>query len=111
MASRKLAAEVPAWKLTIQKWLYNRSYFPQLGMMRDDIREETEDVKEAIRRLPKRLYDARNFRIVRALNLSTKKSVLPKEEWTKLENDVMYLKPYLEEVVAERKEKMLWNKK
>lgn len=56
------------------------------GMMRDDIREETEDVKEAIRRLPKHLYDARNFRIVRALNLSTKKTVLPKEEWTKLEN-------------------------
>lgn len=50
--------------------------------MRDDCLNETEDVKEAIRRLPKDLYDERVFRIARALSLSNKKTILPKEEWT-----------------------------
>ena len=53
--------------------------------MRDDIREENSEVLEAIRRLPKEVYDARNFRLIRALNLSNRKVVLPREEWTKLE--------------------------
>ncbi|GAB1610631.1 cytochrome b-c1 complex subunit 7-like [Argonauta hians] len=110
-ALRKSASEAPAWFKVVQQWFYNRSYFNQLGLMRDDTRRETADVKEAIRRLPKDVYDARNFRIIRALNLSNKKIVLPREEWTQLKDDVLYLKPYIAEVVKERKERQQWNSK
>lgn len=38
------------------------------------------------------------------------KTILPKEEWTKYENDTKYLEPYLKEVISEREEKEEWNK-
>ena len=78
--------------------------------MRDDTLHETEDVKEAIRRLPEHLYNDRMFRIKRALDLSMRHQILPKEQWTKYE-DKFYLKPYLKEVIRERKEKEEWAKK
>ena len=53
--------------------------------MRDDCLHETPDVKEAIQRLPPDLYDARQFRISRAMYLSNRKEILPKDEWTKME--------------------------
>lgn len=54
--------------------------------MRDDCLHESPDVVEALRRLPQHLVDARNFRIIRALQLDMQKRVLPKEEWTKYED-------------------------
>lgn len=54
--------------------------------MRDDCLHETDDVKEAIQRLPGDLYDARQFRISRAMYLSNRKEILPKDEWTKMED-------------------------
>ena len=56
------------------------------GLLRDDTLEENELVKEAIRRLPDRVYDERMYRISRALNLSNQKTVLPKSEWAKFED-------------------------
>jgi ubiquinol-cytochrome c reductase subunit 7 len=53
--------------------------------MRDDVLYETPDVKEALRRLPSEVVDERNFRIIRALQLSGQKRILPKEQWTKYE--------------------------
>jgi len=79
--------------------------------MHDDTLHETQEVKEAIRRLPKRLQDERQFRITRALYLSMRKEVLPKEEWIKWEQDVKYLQPFLEEVHSEFYEQEEWNKK
>ncbi|XP_046362481.1 cytochrome b-c1 complex subunit 7-like [Haliotis rufescens] len=111
MAARRVVAEVPAWRKSLAKWAYGLSYFPQLGLMRDDILNETPNVKEALRRLPRDVYDSRQFRISRALNLSNKKDILPKDEWQKYEEDVRYLKPYLDEVVAEIQEKAEWAKK
>lgn len=55
------------------------------GLMRDDTIYENPDVKEAIRRLPERAYNNRMFRIKRALDLSMKQQILPKEQWTKFE--------------------------
>lgn len=81
-----------------------------VGLYRDDILYENDDVKEAVRRLPPKLYDERNFRIIRALQLSMSKTILPKEQWTKYEEDVKYLQPYLEEVIRERQEKEAWMK-
>ncbi|XP_064652317.1 cytochrome b-c1 complex subunit 7-like [Lineus longissimus] len=95
----------------LQKWAYNKSGFCQYGLMRDDVLYETAEVKEAVRRLPPRMYDDRMFRICRALQLSTRKDILPKEEWMTFEKDDNYLTPYLNEVVAEKEEQMEWNKK
>ncbi len=58
---------------------------PFVGLLYDDTLYEDKYVEKAIKRLPKPMQDARNFRIIRALELSNKKLVLPKEEWTKME--------------------------
>lgn len=71
---------------------------------------ENEDVAEAVRRLPKQVYNDRHYRILRALNLSMTKTILPKAEWTKYEEDTKYLEPYLNEVIKEREEREEWSK-
>lgn len=113
---------------SLGKWAYNLSGFNQYGELtltqekfskkqltfkglhRDDCFHENADVKEAVRRLPEKLYDDRMFRITRALHLSMTKNILPKEQWTKYEDDVKYLEPYLQEVIREREEREEWNK-
>lgn len=60
--------------------------------------------------MPQHIVDERQFRIVRALQLSITKTILPKEEWTKYEEDTRYLEPYLNEVIKEREEREEWNK-
>ncbi|XP_049816534.1 cytochrome b-c1 complex subunit 7-like [Schistocerca nitens] len=96
----------------VRKWAYNLSGFNKYGLHYDDCLDELNpDVAEALRRLPDSIKDERNFRINRALHLSMIKKYLPKEEWTKYEEDNKYLQPYLQEVVKERLEKEEWNKK
>ncbi|XP_004074271.1 cytochrome b-c1 complex subunit 7 [Oryzias latipes] len=97
--------------LGFRKWYYNLCGFNKLGLMRDDTIIEDADVKEALRRLPERVYNDRMFRIKRALDLSMKQQILPKEQWTKYEEEDFYLTPYLEEVIRERNEKEEWMKK
>ncbi|XP_046383089.1 cytochrome b-c1 complex subunit 7-like [Ischnura elegans] len=94
----------------LRKWAYNLSGFNKYGLHYDDCIDENEDVKEALRRLPQKVVDERNFRIQRALHLSLTKDILPKDQWTKFEEDNRYLKPYLEEVEREREEREQWNK-
>ncbi len=53
--------------------------------MRDDTIHEDSDVKEAVSRLPEQVYNDRMFRVKRALDLSMKQQVLPKDQWTKYE--------------------------
>uniref|UniRef100_A0A8C6S3Y4 Cytochrome b-c1 complex subunit 7 n=1 Tax=Neogobius melanostomus TaxID=47308 RepID=A0A8C6S3Y4_9GOBI len=110
MASRAPAASGRVL-VGLRKWYYNLAGFNKIGLMRDDILHEDGDVKEAIRRLPENVYNDRMFRVKRALDLSMKQQVLPKSQWTKYEEDVGYLAPYLEEVIRERKEKEEWMKK
>ncbi|XP_051162862.1 cytochrome b-c1 complex subunit 7-like [Leptopilina boulardi] len=94
-----------------KKWAYNWSRFNQYGLMHDDMYHEFNPiVVEALRRLPQHIRDERNFRICRAMQLNCQKSILPKEQWTKYEEDVKYLRPYLEEVEREEREKEEWNK-
>lgn len=78
--------------------------------MANDIIPETPEVTEALRRLPKKMQDERNFRFVRAFKLSASHQILPKEEWTKFEEDVKYLEPYLDEVQREIDESEEWSK-
>ncbi|XP_061463315.1 cytochrome b-c1 complex subunit 7 isoform X2 [Rhineura floridana] len=79
--------------------------------MRDDTMYEDEDVKEALKRLPEDAYNERLFRIKRALDLSMRHQILPKEQWVKYEEDRYYLEPYLKEVIRERREREEWEKK
>lgn len=90
-------------------WFADILFF--VGLHHDDVLYEDEDVKEAIRRLPTKLYDERNYRHIRALNLSMTKTILPKDQWTKYEEDFRYLEPYLKEVQKEREERNAWNSK
>ncbi|XP_059608517.1 cytochrome b-c1 complex subunit 7-like [Phlebotomus argentipes] len=108
--SRYVARVGPRVSSALAKYVYNWAGFNQYGLYREDILYEDDDVQEAVRRLPRDLYDARNFRIIRALQLSMTKTILPKEQWTKYEEDVKYLEPYLDEVIRERKEKEAWLK-
>ncbi|XP_051054080.1 cytochrome b-c1 complex subunit 7-like [Phodopus roborovskii] len=105
MAGRPVVAASRKWLEGFRKWYYNAAGFNKLGLMRDDTIYETEDVKEAIRRLPENLYNDRMFQIKRALDLSMR------HQWTKYEEDKFYLEPYLKEVIRERKEKEEWAKK
>jgi ubiquinol-cytochrome c reductase subunit 7 len=67
--------------------------------------EEDETVLKALARLPPRESYDRIYRIRRATQLSLQQKILPKEEWTKPEEDVRYLTPILEQLIAEAKEK------
>ncbi|NXQ43202.1 QCR7 protein, partial [Catharus fuscescens] len=101
---------------SIRKWYYNAAGFNKLGLMRDDTLHEDDDVKEALKRLPEHLYNERVFRIKRALDLSLKHQILPKDQWVKYEEVghgmfPSYLEPYLKEVIRERQEREAWNKK
>ncbi|XP_036256092.1 cytochrome b-c1 complex subunit 7 [Molothrus aeneus] len=95
----------------ICKWYYNAAGFNKYGLMLDDTLHEDDDVKEALKRLPEHLYNERVFRIKRALDLSLKHQILPKDQWVKYEEDHRYLEPYLKEVIRERQEREAWNKK
>uniref|UniRef100_A0A1B6EWG2 Cytochrome b-c1 complex subunit 7 n=1 Tax=Cuerna arida TaxID=1464854 RepID=A0A1B6EWG2_9HEMI len=110
MASKAVKKLPPGFWGTFKNWAYNTSGFCQIGLKHDDCLYETEDVEEALRRLPKKMLDERNFRIVRAFQLSATKSILPRDQWTKYEEDDHYLEPYIEEVAKERKEREEWAK-
>ncbi|KAK3996678.1 cytochrome b-c1 complex subunit 7 [Cladorrhinum sp. PSN332] len=98
------------WLLKLFKpltsWYTGASGYRQLGLRADDlISEENETVLKALRRLPpKEAYD-RIYRLRRATQLSLQQKVLPKNEWTKAEEDVPYLGPLLRLLDAELKER------
>ncbi|KAK4179889.1 cytochrome b-c1 complex subunit 7 [Triangularia setosa] len=90
----------------VASWYTNASLYRQMGLKADDlISEENTDVLKALGRLtPKESYD-RIYRIRRATQLSLQQKILPKNEWTKPEEDVPYLSPILQAIEAEAKEK------
>lgn len=95
----------------LQEWAYKLSGFNKYGLWRDDLHNEAfdENVRIALQRLPPKLLEERNFRILRAVQLSLQSEVLPKECWTKLDDDKLYLTPYIEEVMKEKQEEAEWN--
>ncbi|TRY79189.1 hypothetical protein TCAL_07371 [Tigriopus californicus] len=97
-----------------RRWLFKAAGFNQYGLYYHDCLHETDDVKEAVRRLSPQAQDERAFRIQRALHLSMRKVVLPREEWPTLEEDIQkgrYLKDLLKEIEAENAEKKEWEAK
>uniref|UniRef100_A0A8D1QUZ1 Cytochrome b-c1 complex subunit 7 n=2 Tax=Sus scrofa TaxID=9823 RepID=A0A8D1QUZ1_PIG len=59
------------------------------------VQYEDDNVREARRRLPEKLYNDRVFRIKRALVLTKRQQILPKKQWTNYEEDKSHLEPYL----------------
>ncbi|XP_050295545.1 cytochrome b-c1 complex subunit 7-like [Anthonomus grandis grandis] len=94
----------------LKRFAYNLSGFNKYGLWRDDLLYENADVKEALKRLPQNIVDERNYRLLRAVQLSIQKDYLPKDQWTKLEDDKLYLTPLVEDVIKEREEREEWNK-
>ena len=78
--------------------------------MQNDTIYENDDAKEAVRRLPENVYDDREFRIKRALDMHVRQQILPKPQWTEYE-DKAYLEPSLKEVLWERKGREEWAEK
>ncbi|KAI1113033.1 cytochrome b-c1 complex subunit 7 [Nemania sp. NC0429] len=90
----------------VANWYTNAAGYRQLGLRADDLLlEENEDVLKALQRLPPReLYD-RVYRIRRAIQCSVSHKLLPRDQWTKPEEDVMYLTPILRQIKAAAAEK------
>ncbi|KAK8056882.1 ubiquinol-cytochrome c reductase subunit 7 [Apiospora rasikravindrae] len=90
----------------VANWYSNAAGYRQLGLRADDlILEEDEQVLKALKRLPPQEAYDRVYRLRRAVQCSVTAKILPKEQWTKPEEDKPYLKPLIEQLKAEEKEK------
>ncbi|KAL3963276.1 hypothetical protein ACCO45_000280 [Purpureocillium lilacinum] len=83
-------------------WYANAAGYRKLGLKFDDlIEEERESTQLALRRLsPKESYE-RVYRIRRATQCSYQHKLLPKDQWTKPEDDQPYLRNIIAQVEAE----------
>ncbi|KAF8709389.1 Cytochrome b-c1 complex subunit, partial [Rhizoctonia solani] len=82
----------------------------QMGLRYDDLLiEERGDVQKAISRLPEDEAYNRAYRQKVAVQQSLLHKNLPKEQWLKPENDIRYLRPYVEQVVKEDQERAEWD--
>ncbi|XP_014478040.1 PREDICTED: cytochrome b-c1 complex subunit 7-like [Dinoponera quadriceps] len=92
---------------TVRKLAFELSGYNKYGVYTHDMIDYTDPVvREALRRLPKDMLDARNFRIIRAMQLNFLKTYLPREKWVTFEQDLeyRYLGQYIKEIEAERAE-------
>ncbi|KAI9867284.1 MAG: Cytochrome b-c1 complex subunit 7 [Trichoglossum hirsutum] len=94
------------WMTPLANWYTDVAGYRKLGLRADDlIPEESETVELALKRLsPKEAYD-RVFRLRRAFQCSLTHQLLPKEEQTKPEEDILYLTPIIKEIEAGKKER------
>ncbi|KAJ8078538.1 Cytochrome b-c1 complex subunit 7 [Marasmius tenuissimus] len=111
LASKVLASKSLTKAFTpFAQWYTNLSGYRKFGLKYDDLLiEERDDVQRAISRLtPRETYD-RNYRFKRASQASVLHAPLPKEQWTKPEEDVRYLAPHVVEVAKEDTERQMWD--
>ena len=92
--------------MPIANWYANAAGYRQYGLRYDDLLEEERVAhKLALDRLsPREQYD-RVYRIRRSVQCSVQHKLLPREQWTKPEEDIRYLQPYIDQVQAEIEEK------
>uniref|UniRef100_A0A914D274 Cytochrome b-c1 complex subunit 7 n=1 Tax=Acrobeloides nanus TaxID=290746 RepID=A0A914D274_9BILA len=94
------------------RWYYwnHMCGFQKHGLLfHDQYFEPCAEVTEALRRLQMKephVYDARIQRLSRGTLKAQENEYLPKEEWTKWEEESWYLSPYLAEVEKEKKERL-----
>jgi ubiquinol-cytochrome c reductase subunit 7 len=70
-------------------------------LLYEDLFIETPQVREALRRLPDDLMQARLRRMKTASQCYATQTELPAHEWITEEQDVLYLSPYVSEVERE----------
>ncbi|KAF2209076.1 Cytochrome b-c1 complex subunit 7 [Cercospora zeina] len=94
------------WMKPLSQWYFDNAGYRKLGLRADDlIPEESPEAQLALKRLsPKEAYD-RVFRMRRAFQCSLAHQLLPKEEWTKPEDDYPYLSPILKQIEVETSER------
>ncbi|KAF2864130.1 14 kDa subunit of cytochrome bd ubiquinol oxidase [Piedraia hortae CBS 480.64] len=94
------------WMKPMASWYNDLAGYRKLGLKADDlIIEENETVQLALKRLsPQEAYD-RVYRMRRAVQCSLAQQVLPRNEWTKDEDDKPYLEPLIHEIEAENAER------
>ncbi len=80
------------------------------GLLYEDALVETEEVKLALSRLPKDVFNAREQRLKRAMMLSCSHKTLPAEVAERIDPFESYLGPYLEQVQKEKEEQELLTK-
>jgi len=90
-------------------WYYEEAGWCKYGLLRDDLLPENPAVQETLRRLPPHVLAARDMRFKRAFDLDLKKLILPREQWTKIQDDLPYLEPTLSEVNNEMKQRKLFH--
>ncbi|KAG8762807.1 Cytochrome b-c1 complex subunit 7 [Ceratobasidium sp. 423] len=82
----------------------------KMGMRYDDLLiEERADVQRAISRLPENESYDRAYRQKVAIQQSLLHKNLPKDQWIKPENDIRYLRPYVEQAAKEDQERAEWD--
>ncbi|KAF0853082.1 mitochondrial Complex III (CIII) ubiquinol:cytochrome c oxidoreductase Qcr7 [Andalucia godoyi] len=79
--------------------------YRKYGLKLDDLWVESRNVQTAINRLPETEIQDRAFRLKRAVDANFHNDYLPKEHWTKAEEDKPYLLPLVAEVQAEQIER------
>jgi len=106
----KSSRTLSKWIKPIAGWYADTAGYRKYGFKYDDLLvEERDDVQRALTRLtPREKYD-RAFRIKRASQASVLHAPLPKDQWTKPEEDVRYLRPHVVEVSREDAERQMWD--
>ncbi|PVI07859.1 14 kDa subunit of cytochrome bd ubiquinol oxidase [Periconia macrospinosa] len=90
----------------LANWYGNAAGYRQLGLKADDLLpEENDTVLLALKRLPANEAYDRVFRLRRALQHSMQHNLLPKNEWTKPEDDTPYLSSIIKEIEREMAER------
>ncbi|EFO21095.1 hypothetical protein LOAG_07393 [Loa loa] len=87
-------------------WSYGWSGRRYGLLFHDQCFEPAPEVKEALRRLNLKepwLFDERKIRLYHAHSMKSHGEQLPKEKWTRWEDETWYLKPYLDEIEEEKK--------
>jgi len=85
--------------------------YRRYGLHFEDLLIETKDVALALKRVPRDVLSDRDDRIKRAFILQVGGNELPRTEWTREEDDLPYLAPYLASVVQERRDREAFNPK
>ncbi|KAK5992274.1 Cytochrome b-c1 complex subunit 7 [Cladobotryum mycophilum] len=87
-------------------WYAGAAGYRQLGLRYDDLlEEENEAMQVALKRLSAKDSYERIYRIRRGVQCSYQQKILPKDQWTKPEEDVPYMRTILAQVEAELAEK------
>ncbi|OAV96188.1 hypothetical protein PTTG_03425 [Puccinia triticina 1-1 BBBD Race 1] len=109
---QQIRANKPLYRFLkpIATWYANLAGYRKFGLRYDDlIMEENQTMQKAISRLTEREQYDRSYRLRVASQLSVLHKELPKEDWTKPENDVRYLTPLVKEIEQENQERMAWD--